>query len=281
MLTRGQAGVVDGIRRVTWDAATLGDWVEVLDGADAVVHLSGKRVDCLPTRSNLAELVRSRVEPVRLVGRALTEVDDPPAVWVQSATLAIHGDGGDRIIVDDTPVSGIGPPQMVQVAMAWEHAVDEATADVERTVVLRIGVTVGGRNDPATERLATLVRLGLGGSVGSGRQWFSWIGLDDVMAGFLLAIDDPAMHGTYNLTSPNPVRNDELMAIHRRVQQRSVGLPAPAWVTRIGAPLLGSDPALALTGRRAIPQRLLDRGFTFQVTDLEQAVADAVALQRA
>ena len=201
-------------------------------------------------------------------------------MWVQSATLAIHGEGGDRIIVDDTPISGIGPPQMVQVAMAWEHAVEQATVNVDRTVVLRIGVTVGGRDDPATQRLAMLVKMGLGGPVGSGRQWFSWIALDDVIDGFLLAIDDPTMDGIYNLTSPNPVRNAELMAIHRRVQQRSLGLPAPAWVTRIGATMLGSDPDLALTGRRAIPQRLLEHGFTLKVSDLEEAVADAVALQR-
>ena len=277
VLTRGPSGTHDGVRHVHWDAATPGPWVTELDGAHAVVHLTGKRVDCRPTRANRAELVRSRVEPVRLVGRALADVAGPPSVWVQSSTLAIHGEGGDALIDDDTPVSGVGPAQMVQVAMAWERATREATASVDRTVVLRIGVTVGGEDDPATARLAQLVRLGLGGQVGSGRQWFSWIGLEDVVRGFLRAIDDPTMVGTYNLTSPEPVRNDELMAIHRRVQGRSFGLPAPAFLTRLGAPLLGSDPALALTGRRAVPSRLLAEGFTFHVTDLERAVADAVA----
>ncbi len=276
VLTRGPAGTTDGVRHVTWDAATTGPWTASLDGADAIVHLTGKRVDCRPTAANVAELIRSRVVPVRLVGRALATVDRPPPVWVQSSTLAIHGEGGDRVIVDDTPVTGVGPPQMVQVAMAWERAFREATVDVDRRVLLRIGVAVGGNDDPATARLAALVRLGLGGTVGSGRQWFSWLALDDLLRGLVRAIDDDTMRGTYNLTSPHPVRNDELMAIHRRVQGRSRGLAAPAWMTRIGAPLLGSDPALALTGRRALPQRLLDEGFTFHHDDLEAAVRAAV-----
>lgn len=245
------------------------------------MHLAGKRVDCRPTRANIAALVQSRVQPVRLVGAVLGGLAAPPPVWVQSATLAIHGEGGDRVIHDDTPVTGVGPPQMVQVAMAWERAASEATADVARTVVLRIGVTVGGHDDPATARLALLARLGLGGPVGTGRQWFSWIGLEDVLRGFLRAIDDPTMVGTYNLTSPHPVRNEALMAMHRRAQDREVGLTSPAWLTRLGAPVLGSDPALALTGRRAAPTRLLDEGFTFRVDDLEAAVVDAVAASRA
>jgi uncharacterized protein len=144
-------------------------------------------------------------------------------------------------------------------------------------VLLRIGVTIGGDDDPATRRLSTLARLGLGGPVAGGRQWLSWIALDDLLRGMLRAIDEPAMHGMYHLTSPAPVRNRELMAAVREAVGRRLGLPSPAWLTRLGAPLLGSDADLALTGRRAVPRRLLDEGFTFGAGDISTAVRRAVA----
>jgi uncharacterized protein (TIGR01777 family) len=272
VLTRGRAGTDSGVEFVHWDAAKLGDWVSALKGADAVVHLTGKRVDCRPTRRNVAELVRSRVGPVRLVGQALRRVADPPNVWVQSATLAVFGDTGDAIITEDTPVSGVGPQQMVQVALAWERAFTEAAQEIERAVLLRIGVTIGGEDDPATRRLTTLARLGLGGPVAGGRQWLSWIALADVLAGIARAIDEPTMRGLYHLTSPEPVRNRDVMAIFRAAAGRRVGLPSPRLLTRVGAPLLGSDAQLALTGRRVYPQRLSDEDFQWACTDLATAV---------
>jgi len=279
VLTRGPGSRRDDVLWVPWDAATLGRWVDHLDGADAIVHLTGKRVDCRPTRRNIAELVSSRVVPVRLVGDALERVRRPPPVWVQSSTLAIYGDAGDEVITEATPVTGIGPPQMVQVALAWEAAFREASDPVERAVLLRIGVTFGGPGDPATARLGRLVRLGMGGRVAGGTQWLSWVALDDVLRGFARAIDDPRVRGLYHLTSPAPVTNDEAMATFRRLLRRRIGLPSPAWLTRLGAPLLGSDAQLALTGRRAYPARLLDQGFEFRETDFARVVRAALAPQ--
>lgn len=272
VLTRGRAGVRSGVEFVHWDAEQLGGWVSALESADAVVHLTGKRVDCRPTRHNIAALVRSRVEPVRLVGQALRSLAKPPGVWVQAVTLAIFGDTGDELITEETPVSGVGPQQMVQVALAWERAFAEATAALDRAVLLRIGVTIGGEDDPATRRLASLARLGLGGPVAGGGQWLSWIALEDVLAGMTRAIDDPTMRGLYHLTSPAPVRNRDVMAVFRAAAGRRLGLPSPGWLTRLGAPLLGSDADLALTGRRAYPKRLSDEGFRWTSTDLSTTV---------
>ncbi|MGI9016217.1 MAG: epimerase [Euzebya sp.] len=276
VLTRGRTRTADGVDHVNWDAQTLGPWTHSLDGANAIVHLTGKRVDCRPTARNIAALISSRVQPVLLVGRALRVLRAPPPLWVQSGTLAIYGEGGDTVITEDTPVDGIGPQQMVQVALAWEAAYRHATVDVERTVLLRIGVTIGGDDDPATARLAQLARLGLGGAVGSGRQWMSWVGLDDAMNVMLTAIDDRSMHGLFHLTAPSPQRNADVMAALRGVVGQRVGIPSPAWLTRIGAPVLGVDPALALTGRRCVPQRLLAHGVTFDDTDIAQALCRAV-----
>lgn len=149
---------------------------------------------------------------------------------------------------------------MVTVCLAWEHAFTQAAATVPLSVLLRMGIALGGRNDPATMILAQLVRLG--GTVGSGRQWVSWIDLEDLMGVFMRAIDDPTMSGTYHAASPEPVTNQEMMATYRALLGRR-GLSSPALLATIGAPILGSSASLALTGRRVAPTRLIDHGFEF------------------
>lgn len=278
VLTRGPSGTFDGWRVVHWDAYNLGDWVAELEGADAIVHLTGRRVDTRATRRNIDELISSRVEPVRVVGEALRTCSSPPPVWVQSSSLAVFGDGGDAIIDESTTPTGLGPREMVTVCLAWEGAFHQAAADVDRSVLLRIGIGLGGAGDPATAKLARIVRLGLGGHVGSGRQWVSWIGLEDLLDVMLRALDDPAMRGRYHVTSPNPVTNAEMMSTYRRVLGRRLGLPSPAFGAKVGAPLLGSSASLALTGRRCVPTRLLAEGFEFRQPDFESTAR--LALQR-
>jgi uncharacterized protein (TIGR01777 family) len=281
VLTRGPARRGDGWRAVTWDASTVGGWARELDGADAVVHLTGRRVDTRSSRRAVDELISSRVEPVRAMGEALATCEAPPPVWVQSSSLAIFGDTGDTIVDESTTPSGLGPREMVTVCLAWEGAFRLATEGAgprpDRTVLLRMGIGLGGAGDPATARLAQLVRLGLGGRVASGRQWVSWVGLEDVLAVMVRAIDEPTMSGTYHLTSPHPVTNDEMMATYRHLLGRRFGLPSPALVARLGAPLLGTSATLALTGRRCVPTRLLAEGHRFAQPDFEPTAR--IALQ--
>ena len=276
ILSRGEGQQVDGARIVAWDADSIGPWANELDGADAVVHLTGRRVDVRSTKRNIDELISSRVQPVRVVGEAIERCATPPRAWVQSSSLAIFGDGGEAVLDEHSTPTGIGPREMVTVCLAWEGAFHQASAAVERAVVLRMGIGLGGRNDPATAKLAKLVRFGLGGRVGSGRQWVSWVGLDDLLAAMVLAIDDDTMTGTYHVTSPNPVTNAEMMSTYRRLLGRPIGLPSPAWLARIGAPILGSSASLALTGRRVVPTRLLERGFAFEQPDFEHAAQKAL-----
>jgi len=277
VLTRGAPKSGQGWEAVHWDGVSLSDWVRVLDDADAIVHLSGKRVDCRPTKRNLAELISSRVTPVLAVGQAWQEARHPPPVWVQLSSLARYGDGGDSTIDETTTPFADGPPQMVQVCREWEGAYAATTGGVPRTVLLRAGIGIGGSGDPATERLVWLVRAGLGGKVGTGRQWVSWVSLDDFMTVLVRAIDDEAMTGLYLVTSPAPIRNEEMMATYRRLVGRRFGMPSPRVITEIGARILGSDPALALTGRRAVPTRLLAEGYEFVTPDFENAAQIAVA----
>ena len=160
---------------------------------------------------------------------------------------------------------------MVTVCLAWEGAFHQASATVDRSVLLRMGIGVGGRDDPATAELAQLVRAGLGGRVGSGQQWVSWVGLDDLLSAMTLAIDDDTMSATYHVTSPNPVTNTEMMSTYRHLLGRRIGVPSPAVVAEIGAPILGSSASLVLTGRRVVPTRLLEQGFTFAQPMFEPA----------
>lgn len=263
VLTRGETRTDGTVAFVHWDARTNGPWVDAVNGCDAVVHLNGKRVDTRATRRNIDALIRSRVEPVLAMGLALERCDAPPPVWVQGASLAIFGEGGDAIIDESTPPSGLGPREMVGVCLAWEAAYEWATRAVDRRVLLRIGIGLGGQNDPATVRLAQLVRMGLGGRTGSGRQWVSWIALDDLMTVLLAAIDREDMAGLYHLCALNPITNEEMMAVYRRLLGKRFGLATPKALAMLGAPLIGTSAILALVGRRCVPTRLMEEGFEF------------------
>ena len=276
VIGRGPSTTHDGWKHVHWDAQTLGEWTSALESAHVVVHLAGKRVDCRPSEANIDELISSRVDTVRLVGEAIEMLDNPPAAWVQLSSLAIFGDSGDEIIDEATVVPETGPRQQVEVCRRWEQAFKEATTTVERTVLLRPGIAIGGGGDPASRQLALLARFGLGGNVGSGKQWVSWIGGQDFFDVLHRAVTDETMSGLYHVTSPTPAQNQDLMAAYRRAVGRSFGIGAPALLTKIGAWLLGSDPALALTGRRCVPARLLDDGMQFEFASIDDAVAAAL-----
>ena len=251
-------------RQLRWDGRTVGLWGSELAGA-ALVNLAGVLVDRRPTRANVELLTRSRVEPTLALAAA-----PPPDVWVQMSTVAIYGDGGEQVLTESSPPAA-GPPQMAGVARAWEAAA--ASASAGRQVVLRTGIVLD-RGTPALDRLTGLVRLGLGGRIGSGRQWVSWLHAEDFLAIVRRALEDPALAGVVHATSPEPVRNAELMATLRRVLRRPPAPPTPAVLVRLGAPVLRTDPALALLGRRAVPARLLGIGHQFLHPSLPKALDD-------
>jgi uncharacterized protein (TIGR01777 family) len=253
-------------KQVVWDGATVGPWAAELAGA-ALVNLAGELVDRRPTAANIDLLTRSRVDPTKALAAA-ARVSQPPVVWVQMSTLAIYGDGGEQILDERAPPAK-EPPQMAGVARAWEKAA--AAAPAERQVVLRTAIVLD-RDTPALNRLVGLVRWGVGGRVGTGRQWVSWLHIDDLLAVVRRSLDDPTLAGIVHATSPNPVRNAELMAVLRRVLRRPPAPPTPALLVRLGAILLRTDPALALLGRRCVPSRLLDAGFRFAYPQLAPAL---------
>lgn len=260
-------------RQVEWDGRTVGPWSAELEGS-AVVNLAGELVDRRPTPANVDLLTRSRVEPTRALVAASRLLSAPVPVWIQASTLAIYGDAGDQVLDETAPVAE-GPPQMAGVARAWEGAVQDARAD--RLVVLRTGIVLDN-DTPALDRLASLTRWGLGGRVSSGRQWISWIHIEDWLAIVREALEPASagLEGVVHATGPDPVRNADLMAALRVALRRPPAPPTPAVLVRLGAMLLRTDPALALTGRRAVPARLLAGGFSFAHPRLDEALADLV-----
>lgn len=259
-----------------WDGASVGDWAQHLDGASAIINLTGRSVDCRYTAANRREIIASRVNSVRALGDALRQCTSAPPTWIQAASLAIYGDAGDAICHDN---AAHGSGFSVDVCEKWETELKNQELPNTRTAVLRIGFALAA-NGGALGRLATLARFGLGGTVGNGRQYISWLHIDDLNKMFVWCLENHAARGVYNATSPNPVTNAVFMAALRRALHRPWSPPAPCFAVRIGAYLMGTDASLALTGRRCLPTRLLEEGFSFKYTDLDECLRDIFAAQR-
>jgi uncharacterized protein (TIGR01777 family) len=268
ILTRARHDDVEH-RQVEWDGRTVDAWAEELAGA-VVVNVAGALVDRRPTKNNVELLRRSRVEPTRALVDAAAGLATPPSLWLQMSTLAIYGDSGPDVVDEHHPPAD-GPPQMAGVARAWEDAVEGARAT--RLVVMRTGIVLD-TNTPALDRLTRITRLGLGGPISRGDQWISWIHRDDYLRAVRFACDDRSLEGVVHVTAPNPVRNWEMMADLRSALHRPWAPPTPKPLVHLGAWLMRTDPALALTGRRCVPGRLLERGFEFRESTFAGALTD-------
>jgi uncharacterized protein (TIGR01777 family) len=270
VLGRHEPRPVPGVTFEPWDARTLGNWAQHLEDATALVNLAGRSVDCIKTPEHCDEILRSRVEATRVLGEALSRISKPPTVWVQMGTAHIYGDP-PVAICDENSAFGYGLAPTV--GKAWEEAFRSGKPPGTRGVVLRTSFVLG-RPGGALDRLGLLARLGLGGTIGHGRQGISWLHIHDMNRLFLHAIQNPDVSGIYNATAPTPVSNREFMRELRRAIGMPIGLPAPAFGVRLAAPLfLRTDPELALYGRYVIPKRLTDEGFTFEYPDLNAALA--------
>jgi len=266
----------EGVTYLQWDNRTIGDWAACLDGAAAIVNTVGRTVDCRKTPENKRVILESRVNSCRVLGEACRQIDNPPPVWVQFATAHIVGDPVplDTVCDESTPP---GPQDEIapMVGVAWEHAFDAARLPEQRGVTLRISFVLG-RQGGALDRLRAVTRLGLGGTVGHGRQWMSWLHEHDLNRLIHAAIETESYQGVYMATAPNPVTNREFMRELRRAYGRPWSPPAPALGVRLASRfILDTDPELALRGRRCVPTRLTEQaGFEFEFPRLRDALAD-------
>jgi len=242
----------------------------VIDGTDAIVNLAGRSVDCIKTPLHCDQILRSRVEATRVLGLAVAAANERPKVWVQMSTAHIHGDS--ELECDEISATGYGLAPTVGIA--WEKAYDEGCPEDVRAVVLRTTFVLG-RKGPALKKLSFVTKIGFGGTISTGTQGMSWLHIDDMDRIMLRAIEDETMQGVYIASSPNPISNKVFMRSLRKAIGMPIGLPAAAWMIRIGAKfVLRTDPELALYGRYCIPRRLMDEGFEFAYPELDGALED-------
>lgn len=270
VLGRGVARREGNVDYLQWDGQSLGNWASAIDGAEAIVNLTGKNINCRHTAENRREIIRSRVDSVRILGDASARCASPPKVFVQASGVGSYGDTGHQVVDEDGP---LGNEFTAEVCRQWEGAFNALELPATRKVILRLGVVLG-REGGALPVLEKLTRWFLGGAVGSGRQFISWIHLADVIRTFVAPVEQTELTGVFNATAPIPVTNSEFLRELRRALHRPWSPPVPAPLARAGAWLMGSDGNLALLSSRCVPRRLLEQRFEFQFPNLRDAFAD-------
>jgi uncharacterized protein (TIGR01777 family) len=268
-------------RVVAWDSRTLAEWAKELDRADVVINLAGRSVDCRYTQSNRESIRNSRLDSTRIVGEAIGRASKPPRVWLQASTATIYAHRYDAANDEDTGVLGGSEPDApdtwrfsIDVARSWERVLNEANTPSTRKVLMRSAMTMSPDHGGIFDVLLRLVRFGLGGRIGDGRQFVSWIHEQDFVSAVQWLIDHEELSGPVNLASPNPLPYSQFMASLRSAAGVSVGFPATKWMVEIGTFLLRTESELVLKSRRVIPRRLIESGFRFQFPTWPEAASD-------
>ena len=262
---------------VGWDGKTLGCWTQLVEGAQAVINLTGRSVNCRYHERNRREIMESRVHATRVVGEAIARSKLPPAVWLNASTATIYKHSLDKNM-DEDGVIGATPEAKdafsVEVAIAWEAEFNNAPAPHTRKVALRSAMVLGTDRNSVLPNLQRLARFGLGGTMASGKQYMSWIHEEDYCRAIQWILDHDQLEGPVNVTAPNPLPNLEFMRIVRKVCRAPVGVPNPLWLLEFGAFLIRTETELVIKSRRAVPAKLLQSGFEFRFPDLEPAVRE-------
>jgi uncharacterized protein len=250
-----------------WDPETGAVDTESLAGCDAVVHLAGESLAGPAWTAERKRRVRdSRVEATRLLCGSLLRMDDPPAALLCASAVGYYGDRGAEVLREESPP---GRGFLAQVCREWEDAADVAARGGIRVVRLRFGMVLSPHGG-ALARMLPPFRAGLGGRLGSGRQYVSWVALYDAVGAVRHAIRTPSLEGPVNVTAPHPVENREFTRILGKVLSRPAALPVPAFALRLAFGEMADE--LLLAGTRAVPARLLDSGYEFRFPTLEGAL---------
>ena len=268
-------------RSVIWDGKTLQAWAEEFEGADVVINLAGKNVNCRYTPENQQEILDSRIDSTRVVGEAIAQADQPPKVWLQSSTATIYSHRFDAPNDEVTGIIGGSEPDApdkwgfsIEVAKAWEAAVDDAETPQTRKLKLRSAMIMSPDAGGIFDTLLRLVRFGLGGKAGDGKQYVSWIHEADFIQALYWLIAHPELEGVVNLSSPHPLPYAAFMKALRESWGTPLGLPATRWMLEVGTFLLGTETELVLKSRRVVPTRLQASGFTFRYPHWADAADD-------
>lgn len=286
ILSRGDT--VAAGRVVPWDGRTLGPWAAEVDGADLVLNLTGRSVNCRYTAANLRAMMDSRVESTRVIGEAIARASRPPGVWLQMSTATIYAHRLDAPNDEATGTIGGHEPGVpgyweysVRIARRWEEALADAPTSTTRKVALRTAMVMSPDRGGVFDVLLGLVRRGLGGAAAGGRQFVSWIHDRDFVQVVRFLHERADISGPVNVAAPAPLPQRELMRLLREEWGARVGLPATRWMLELGAWALRTDTELLLKSRRVVPGRLLEAGFAFAFPDWPAAAHDLVSRWRA
>lgn len=270
VLTRGRSHITDNVRYINWDAKTMTGWEKELEGADVLINLAGKSVDCRYTETNKSEIMASRVDSTVIIGKAVEQCTYPPRHWLNSSTATIYRHSVDKQM--DEATGEIGHDFSMNVAKVWEKAFFRSETPNTIKTALRTSIVLGKKGG-AFIPLKKMAQMGFGGKQGSGRQFISWIHEKD-FASAIEFIIEREMDGAVNVVSPAPVRNAAFMKTLRKTVGMPVGIPIGEGLLKMGAMIIGTETELVLKSRNVIPKRLTDAGFTFGFGDVATAMGD-------
>lgn len=271
VLTRGESRLIGKVNHVKWDATSQGAWQDYLENTDVLINLTGKSVNCRYTESNKLEIINSRVDATKVLQSVVNKLKKKPTLWINASAASIYGQLPDTLMTEENKERG--NDFSAKVAQSWEDAFFHQNTEGVRKVALRISLILG-KNGGVFPVFKKLVRFGLGGKMGSGRQKFGWVHITDVIRMIDFIVKKEAISGSVNCVSINTPSNKEFMKSFRKVLGMPFGIPQPKFLLNIGSLFIGTESELILSSIYAFPKILTDHGFKFKFENCQEALTD-------
>ena len=265
--------LLGNIRYVKWNGRTTDRWAHELNGADIIINMAGKSVNCRYTKKNKQEIFDSRTDSTKAIGLAIQQCTSPPKLWINAASATIYPHATDT--ARDEYFTNFSNDFSVQVCQLWEKTFYEQRTPFTRKVVLRMAITLG--ESGVMIPYFNLLKFGLGGQQGNGKQMYSWVHVEDTCRIIDWLVNNPELEGTFNCSSPEPVTNKQFMQTLRTITGHKFGLPAYKWMLKIGAAVIGTETELILKSRWVLPTKILQTGFQFKYPLLENALKNIIS----
>jgi hypothetical protein len=258
-----------GISYLQGDPTQKGAWQEAIKSHDAVINLAGASIFAKWTKEHKKAIRESRVSTTRNIVEGIPSHSQEPFRLFSTSAVGYYGFCGDEELTEDSPP---GNDFLAQIAKEWEEEALKAKGKGARVIITRFGIVMGEKGG-ALSQMIPLFKKYIGGPIGSGKQWFSWVHIKDLSEAFAFLMKHPEISGPVNVCAPNPVRNKDLAKALGKVLHRPSFMPAPAFMVKL---VLGEFGSVILEGQRVIPKRLMDSGFAFQYPDIEKALKGIV-----
>lgn len=271
ILSREKKRTENGITFEQWNGRTKGEWSKWIDIAETVINLTGKSVDCRYTEQNKNLILSSRIDSTRLLGQLIAESSTPPKLWINASTATIYRHSEDKVMTEEN--GEIGNDFSMNIAKSWEKEFYSHHTPQTRKVALRTSLVLGA-NGGVYPVLSRLVKFGLGGKQGNGKQKFAWLHIQDFIRIVDFVSKQTHIKGSINTTAPTNLDNAGFMAALRKSHGHFCGLPQPKWLLKFGAILIGTEAELVLKSRWVSPKTLIDNEFEFKYDDITVALND-------